>query len=199
MTTARSRVFCYPSSVGARAGGVFRVLTEGIVRIEEAIATGIEYELRVRKVYSEAAKKFQDPVARRIFTVLADEEDRHVAYLEHRLEEWQRTGAVSAEVLETTIPSEAAIDAAMSKLSRRMAEQDYGVELEMLKKALALEREATAFFRQMVAELADEERKLFARFVEIEAGHEAIVQAEIDALSGLGFWFDYTEFRLEGA
>jgi rubrerythrin len=169
------------------------------VRIEEAIATGIEYELRVRKVYSEAAKKFQDPVARRIFTVLADEEDRHVAYLEHRLEEWQRTGAVSAEVLETTIPSEAAIDAAMSKLSRRMAEQDYGVELEMLKKALALEREATAFFRQMVGELADEERKLFARFVEVEAGHEAIVQAEIDALSGLGFWFDYTEFRLEGA
>jgi hypothetical protein len=35
--------------------------------------------------------------------------------------------------------------------------------------------------------------------VEIEAGHEAIVQAEIDALNGLGFWFDFTEFRLESA
>ena len=87
----------------------------------------------------------------------------------------------------------------MGKLSKRMAEQDFGVELDMLKKALALEIEATRFFQQMVSELKDEEQKLFARFVEIEAGHEAIVQAEIDALSGLGFWFDYPEFKLEGA
>jgi len=64
---------------------------------------------------------------------------------------------------------------------------------------VALEGEATAFFKQMVDQLEEEEQKLFARFVEIEAGHEAIVQAEIDALTGLGFWFDYTEFRLEGA
>jgi rubrerythrin len=80
-----------------------------------------------------------------------------------------------------------------------MGEQDFGVELEMLKKALALEIEATRFFTRMVSELADEERRLFSRFVEIESGHEAIVQAEIDAVTGLGFWFDYTEFRLEGA
>ena len=167
--------------------------------IEQAIRTGIEYELQVRKVYSEAAKKFKDPVARKIFTVLADEEDRHVVYLETRLEEWERTGRVTAAALETAIPSEAEIEAAMTTLNRRMAEQDFGLEIEMLKKALALEGEATAFFRRMVAQLEEEEQKLFARFVEIEAGHEAIVQAEIDALSGLGFWFDYTEFRLEGA
>ena len=153
----------------------------------------------MRKVYSEAAKKFKDPVARKIFTVLADEEDRHVAYLESRLDEWEQTGKVTAAALETTIPSEEAIDAAMSTLNKRMAEQDFGVELGMLKKALVLEGEATAFFKRMVAQLQDEEQKLFARFVEIEAGHEAIVQAEIDALTGLGFWFDYTEFRLEGA
>jgi rubrerythrin len=169
------------------------------VTIEQAIKTGIEYELQVRKVYSEAAKKFKDPVARKIFTVLADEEDRHVAYLESRLEEWERTGQVTAAALETSVPSEEEINAAMSKLNSRMAEQDFGVELEMLKKALALEGEATAFFREMVAQLQEEEQRLFARFVEIEAGHEAIVQAEIDALTGLGFWFDYTEFRLEGA
>ena len=167
--------------------------------IEQAIKTGIEYELQVRKVYSEAAKKFKDPVARKIFTVLADEEDRHVAYLESRLEEWERTGQVTAAALETSVPSEEEINAAMSKLNSRMAEQDFGVELEMLKKALALEGEATAFFREMVAQLQEEEQRLFVRFVEIEAGHEAIVQAEIDALTGLGFWFDYTEFRLEGA
>jgi rubrerythrin len=169
------------------------------VTIEQAIRTGIEFELEVRHVYSEAAKKFKDPVARKIFGVLADEEDRHVQYLESRLEEWEKTGAVTAAALETVVPAKAAIDGALARLSKRMGEQDFGVELEMLKKALALEIEATRFFTQMVAELRNEEQALFARFVEIEAGHEAIVQAEIDALTGLGFWFDYTEFRLEGA
>jgi rubrerythrin len=165
------------------------------VKIEQAIKTGIEFELEVRHVYSEAAKKFRDPVARKIFGVLADEEDRHVQYLESRLAEWEKTGAVTAAALETAIPSQEAIDGALGKLTKRMGEQDFGVELDMLKKALALEIEATQFFARMVAE----ERKLFARFVEIETGHEAIVQAEIDALTGLGFWFDYAEFRLEGA
>ncbi len=167
--------------------------------IEQAIKSGLEYEMRVRKVYSEAARKFADPLARRIFNVLADEEDRHVAYLESRLEEWQRRGVVTAEKLETTIPAKAAIESSVRRLQRRMEQQDYTAELEMLKKALALEAEATAFFKRMVGELQAEERKLFARFVEIEEGHEAIVQAEIDALTGLGYWFDFQEFRLEGA
>ncbi len=167
--------------------------------IEQAIKTGLDYEMQVRKVYSEAAKKFSDPVARKIFGVLADEEDRHVAYLESRLDEWQRQGFVTAAKLETAIPSRSAIDSSVRRLQRRMAQQDYSAELEMLKKALQLEAEATAFFKRMVADLPAENRRLFARFVEIEEGHEAIVQAEIDALSGLGYWFDYQEFNLEGA
>jgi len=167
--------------------------------IEQAIKTGLEYERQVRKVYSEAAKKFADPVARKIFAVLADEEDRHVAYLESRLDEWQRQGFVTAAKLETAIPSKSAIQSSVGRLQRRMAQQDYTAELEMLKKALKLEIEATSFFKRVVGELQAEERRLFARFVEIEEGHEAIVQAEIDALTGLGFWFDYQEFKLEGA
>lgn len=34
--------------------------------------------------------------------------------------------------------------------------------------------------------------------VDVEAGHEAVIQAEIDALTVLGFWFDYTEYRFDG-
>jgi rubrerythrin len=167
------------------------------MEIEHALKTGIEYELEVQRVYSEAAKKFKDPAARRVFLVLADEEDSHVAYLESRLVEWQRTGKITAAKLETAIPSKEAIDAGVKKLKRRMAQQDYSVELDILKKALALEIEATNFFKQMVAELRTGGQELFARFVEIEQGHEAIVQAEIDALTGLGYWFDYAEFKLE--
>ncbi len=31
----------------------------------------------------------------------------------------------------------------------------------------------------------------------IEDGHLAIVQAQLDSVQGMGFWFDIAEFRLE--
>jgi hypothetical protein len=41
-----------------------------------------------------------------------------------------------------------------------------------------------------------EGQELFEHFVEIEDGHLAIVQAEIDSLTGTGAWFDVLEVRL---
>ena len=50
----------------------------------------------------------------------------------------------------------------------------------------------------MVSTLEGDGRALFRRFVEIEEGHQAIVQAEIDSVNGLGVWFDTMELSLEG-
>jgi rubrerythrin len=71
------------------------------------------------------------------------------------------------------------------------------LELELLKQALDAEVKTTSFYKEMVRTLDAEGQEMFRRFVEIEEGHEAIVQAEIDSLSNLGFWFDTPEFRLE--
>ena len=74
-----------------------------------------------------------------------------------------------------------------------------GNELESLNRALEVERETSSFYKQMVATLDADGKKLFERFVEIEEGHVAIVQAEMDLVSGSGFWFDTAEFSLEKA
>ena len=85
-------------------------------------------------------------------------------------------------------------------MSVNVAGQDRGVaELQTLKKALDVELETSNFYKKMVKELPAEGQELFARFVEIEEGHLAIVQAELDYASGTGFWFDFMEFNLEGA
>jgi hypothetical protein len=49
----------------------------------------------------------------------------------------------------------------------------------------------------MVATLDADGKRLFERFVEIEEGHLAIVQAEMDLVTGSGYWFDTGEFRPE--
>jgi rubrerythrin len=164
--------------------------------IEEAIQTAIEFENDVRDVYKAAADEAADPVGKRLFTVLRDEEQGHVDYLESRLKEWRDTGKVTAERLETAIPARDVISEAASKTAAKVGAVDRGTERELLSKALAAEHKTSSFYRKMVSELAAEGQELFKRFVEIEEGHVAIVQAEIDSLTGNGVWFDTWEVRL---
>ncbi len=171
------------------------------MNLEEAIRTALDYEGRVHKTYSEALESATDEVGRRVFQTLCDEEKGHIRYLRERLGEWTSTGAISVEELGTAVPSRDRIDAGVARLRQKVAGQARrvsGTEVELLQRALAVEVETSAFYKEMVRTLPGDGQRLFARFVEIEEGHQAIVQAELDCVSGLGYWFDTREFSLEG-
>ena len=167
--------------------------------VEEAIRTGIVFEKKVHATYQTAAKRAEDPVARRVFTTLADEEQGHVNYLESRLTEWQKNGRLSGEKLETVLPAAERIRGGLQRLRAQVSKRQgsFAGELDSLRQALAAEEETSTFYRQMVQELPPEGQALFARFLEIEEGHAALVQAEIDNVTHMGFWFDLKEFDLE--
>ena len=167
--------------------------------LEEALRTAIDFEKKVHRVYQTAASEAREAVANKVFATLAREEQGHIAYLESRLGEWQKTGKVTPVALETAIPSRGKIQTGMKKLRARLAPKPAGTtpELGFLMQALQAEHETAAFYERMVAELTAEGQAMFARFVEIEQGHATIVQAEIDSVTGLGYWFDVKEFDLE--
>jgi len=165
--------------------------------IEEAIKTAIEFETQVRDVYHSAMEDTTDPVGKRIYRVLAGEEQNHLDYLQSKLSEWKRTGTITTERLETTIPSEESIRGGISKLEDRMADEDRGGELKMLNKAYDVEVKTSSFYKEMVRELPAEGQQLFTDFVRIEEGHLTIVRAEIDYLTRTGYWFDFKEFDME--
>ena len=165
--------------------------------LEEAIKTAIGYETKIQKLYREAQQLVVDPVGKSVFQALADDEQNHVAYLKDRLEQWQKTGRISAEALQTTIPKKEVISRGVNKLSSRMAREDRNDEKQMLSKALSVEIETSEFYERMVSEMQAEGRQMFARFLEIEAGHITIVQAQLDYISQTGYWFDFKEFDME--
>lgn len=169
------------------------------MRLDEAIRTAIAVEKKVLKVYEDAGKKASDSTGQTVFQQLAREEAGHVAYLESRLTEWQTNGHISLQELQTVLPAKAKIDEARKRMAKPLRGKPgaTATELEYLRKALAAEKETSSFYRKMVSELAEDRQKLFARFLEIEEGHVAIVEAEIDAVSGFGFWFGIKEFDLE--
>lgn len=164
--------------------------------IEEAIQTAIQYENDVRDFYREAAEKVTDAIGKRVCSVMADEEQDHVDYLRERLAEWHASGKVKPSILKTSVPSRETVAEEKARLSVRMSNVDRGTEIEMLGKALEAERKTSGFYKRMVAELPPEGQELFARFIEIEEGHLAIVQAELDSVTGTGAWFDWMEIRL---
>ena len=171
------------------------------MNIEEAIKTAIEYETKVRDVYRDAKQKAEDDIGKRVFNVLIQEEQHHLDYLESKLKEWQSDGKLTVEGLITIIPSKHMIDhetnKLQTKLSANKSDKKYSnIELQMLKRALLVEQETSDFYKRMVLELPEDGRELFTRFLEIEEGHKLIVQAEIDAVTGVGYWFDIPEFDL---
>jgi rubrerythrin len=173
------------------------------MELDEAIQTAIEYEAGVHRTYQEAMQRATDAKGKRFFEVLRDEEMGHLKYLRERLEEWIQTGSIQVAQLDTAVPSREAIDHGLQEIREKLAAEAtsgkgrHMTELDLLKKALDVEADTSNFYKEMVRTLDGDGRKLFERFVEIEEGHQAIVQAQIDSVNGMGVWFDSVELALE--
>ena len=166
--------------------------------VEEAIKTSIEYEVRVRDVYVDAVREAQHAEGKKLFQLMADEEQRHVDYLKVKLDQWSSERTVTADGLTTAVPSGKVIEEGVDKLREKVGGKPGTVEIQWLGKAHGVERETSDFYKRMVDELPDAAKGLFRRFLEIEEGHLALVQAQIDFVTGTGYWFDIQEFNLEG-
>lgn len=167
------------------------------MNIEEAIKIAIDYETKVRDLYVSSMNDTKDEQGKKIFQTLAKEEQGHLDYLNDRMKHWKETGKLDAPKLGTVVPPKKLIDEGMAVLKKDMNQECKETELELMKKALDAETTTSNFYKKMVDELPGEGKEMFRRFMEIEEGHQAIVQAEIDALSGHGAWFDFTEIRFE--
>ena len=170
------------------------------MNLQEAIAAALEFEKKVRDHYLRGAAEIADPKGRRVFATLGKEEQGHVDYLDRCLAQWRKTGKVPDVPLESVLPEGVQwIEEAKAKLSvrkdKRVATK---AELAALETALQYEQESDAFYRKLVSELPRQDQPLFDKFLRIEDGHLALVQAQLDAVRGRGFWFDLSEFIQDG-
>ena len=162
--------------------------------IEEAIKTAIALEERVRDSYQEAFDSTEKQVLKRFLKVLVEEEQEHVDYLRAKLAQWTRTEKIDGELVKTVLPSKEVLDAHQGEFDEALSGVADATEIEMLSQALDVERNTSAFYRDLIEKLPELGRMLFARFAEIEEGHLALVQAQIDHAQNLGTWFDIQEF-----
>ncbi|MFH1760723.1 MAG: ferritin family protein [bacterium] len=166
--------------------------------LEEAIKTALEYESKVKKVYIDASEKVGNETGRGFFTMMADEEQAHMDYLRQRLNEWKNNGKIEVRELKSIVPDKETIKKQITGLKEKLKSDNTGSELRLLGRANTVEEETSNFYKQMVNTLDDQGKEMFSRFVEIEEGHLAVVEAQIDAIGNSGYWFDVNEFNMEG-
>ena len=167
------------------------------MNLETAIQSALDYERRIRDLYIEAVNNTSDPAGKKIFQSLADDEQRHVDYLQSRLDEWQRQGRITLAELESVVPDKAVIRRQTQALRATLSEDSRGVKQQMLSQALSMELDTSRLYRELVDQVDGDLRVMFQRFLEIEDNHVEAVQFELDHLSQNGYWFGFEEFDME--
>jgi rubrerythrin len=178
-------------------------MTSKPISLEEALKTAIVFEEGIYGTYIDAQRKTNDPAAKKTLAVMAEEEKGHVNYLKDRLAEWRQSGKVTDKKLASILPSPEAIRQGLKSVQSKLhgtsqaSQLGHSDDMRLLNSLLEAETAAHKFYADMVARLDGDGKELFRQFLASEDGHVAMVQAEIDALSGSGYWFDVAEVRFE--
>jgi rubrerythrin len=162
----------------------------------EAMKTAIEMEKSGHRFFTEASNKVRHEVGRKLFSRLAAEEIDHMRTFETIFTEASGGGDWKKAIREIQPAKRVPY---FDEARKEFKSEDLSVEMDYLKKALDLERNAMQFFEKAIAEAESEEARLiFQRILEEEQAHYDLIQSEIDSINGTGFWFDVHEFYMDG-
>ena len=162
----------------------------------QAMRTAIEMEKSGHRFFTEASNKVKHEVGRKLFSRLASEEIDHMRTFEKIFNEVSG-GANWQEAMKAVQPAKRV--PYFDDARKEFKVEDMTVELDYLKKALDLERNAINFFEQAIRDSeSPEAREIFKRILGEEQGHYDLIQSEIDSINGNGFWFDVQEFYMDG-
>ncbi len=136
----------------------------------DAVRTAIITEIKGLELYQAAASKAEDPDARRMFQMLADEERAHKSYLERHYESLIQTGNWAERALDQR-DEERVGEFILDDTFRRSLRRG-NFEMAVVAIAVDLEAKAVGFYREVAERSEDPEtRRVFEHLAQWEEGH----------------------------
>ncbi len=163
----------------------------------EALQIAMETEKKGYRFYRVAAQSSKDPKGQKVFEQLAKDEIEHMSVFAALYE--ALTNNEPWMTYEEALAKHGQVDPETLIFPEGKVEAQEGFDdLKALEEALGFEKKAVGFYQEQVEKAGDDVARVFYKeLVEIEQGHVMIIQAEIDSLTGTGFWLDYQEISLE--
>ena len=170
---------------------------EASPQVAEAIRTAIQMEKEGHAFFHQAALRTNNKLGKAMFERLAAEEIAHMETFRKMFDSMSNTEdwrAVSTQLRSVSKPP--VFSDAKNKMK---AEREPG-EVEALRQAMEIERNAIEFFDDAKSKTNDETAKeIFEKIRQEEEYHHALLQAQYDSVTNSGYWLDSAEFRMDGA
>ncbi len=161
------------------------------------LKTALEYEKKIRDLYTTAISIIDDERGKTIFRTLADEEQSHIDFLEQSIEQLKNDEKLIYDQLTTSIPDTEFILKSIESMKIKIPEQMLGDIKQVLSSALKLEVETTEYYQQAFESTDGDIKTVMGKFVEIEQRHTDVVRFELDYASHNGFWLGFPEISME--
>ena len=161
------------------------------------LKTALEYEKKIRDLYTTAISIIDDERGKTIFKTLAGEEQSHIDFLEQSIEKLKKGENLVYKQLTTTIPDTEFILKSIESMRIQIPEHMLGDVKRVLSSALKLEVETTEYYQKAFESTEGDIKEVMGKFVEIEQRHTDVVRFELDYASHNGFWLGFPEISME--
>lgn len=162
------------------------------MNLKEALQTAIKGEIEGRELYKAAAEKTGDKKAKKVFAMLAEEEQKHLDTLVKIAKEYDE----GKEISSPDLPAPASFEDAESPIfSREFKDKVADFDMSALSIGIKLELESEKFYRDTAKDTGVEKVKsLFNRLADWEKGHYDYLQKQIGFLNSY-YTNKYSFFR----
>jgi rubrerythrin len=145
--------------------------------LKEVFQTAIKSEIEGRELYKTAGEKTDDKKAKKVFQMLADEEQSHF----DKLMEMAKAHKAGKTITASELPAPASFEDAESPIfTREFKDKVSDFDMSALSIGIKLELESEKFYRESAAGASQKEVKdLFNRLADWEKGHYEFLQKQI--------------------
>ncbi len=141
--------------------------------IEEILELAISREVEAHQFYMDLVRRTKNPMMKKVFRELAEEELEHKAKFELEIMKWGKVVATAEKTVDFNLSF-------YLENAEDVREMDYK---DMLITAIAKEKRSVRFYIELAALVKDKEsRDVLVSLAEEEAKHEARFQLEYDQL-----------------
>ena len=164
--------------------------------MQDILTKAIETEEHGYRFYSEQAAASQNPLAKALLQELASDEKRHAEWFRQVLD--QATGPDAAiSYPDAPAPEiESRMKAAFHGMASSLESGESKSQEDVLKMAIALERESFGVYDGLFRKAAsDQEKRFFDRLRREEYDHLAALENILTYLTRTGMWFDIEETK----
>lgn len=165
------------------------------MELKEALQTALEFEKKGYGIYVEASEKTENPIVRKTFRYLADQEASHIERIKRYIEEESPDVRLFGDKL-PEVQRFFTMTVSEFKEKTELSDDD----LKAHETALALEKSSYEFYKKQFEGTEDEKAKPFFEFLmEQESAHYALIEKAYDYIKNpTGFYAEEEGWIAEG-